>query len=53
MSQTQASVLRTAGRGGVAVLGAKVFFIFSGLAQQTILPRVIGLAGYGALARRL
>jgi stage V sporulation protein B len=37
----------------VAVLGAKVFFIFSGLAQQTILPRVIGLAGYGALARVL
>jgi stage V sporulation protein B len=46
-------VARTAGRGGIAVLGAKVFFIFSGLAQQTILPRVIGLAGYGALARVL
>jgi stage V sporulation protein B len=42
---------RTAGRGGVAVLGAKAFFIISGLLQQTLLPRVIGLAGYGALAR--
>jgi len=51
VSQTGPSVVRTAGRGGIAVLGAKVFFIFSGLAQQTILPRVIGLAGYGALAR--
>jgi stage V sporulation protein B len=35
------------------VLGAKVFFIFTGLAQQTLLPRAIGLAGYGALARVL
>ncbi len=41
---------RRAGRGGVAVLGAKVFFVLSGLAQQTLLPRAIGLAGYGALA---
>ncbi len=53
MSQTQASVARNAGRGGIFVLGAKAFFILSGLAQQTILPRVIGLAGYGALARVL
>jgi stage V sporulation protein B len=42
---------RTAGRGGVAVLGAKAFFIVSGLLQQTLLPRVIGLAGFGALSR--
>jgi stage V sporulation protein B len=33
------------------VLGAKAFFILTGLAQQTVLPRVIGLDGYGALAR--
>jgi stage V sporulation protein B len=39
-----------AGRGGVAVLGAKVFFVLSGLVQQTLLPQAIGLAGYGALA---
>src|SRR5665213_2008538 len=44
---------RQAGRGGVAVLGAKVFFVLSGLAQQVLLPRAIGLAGYGALARVL
>jgi stage V sporulation protein B len=44
---------RQAGRGGVAVLGAKVFFVLSGLAQQILLPRAIGLAGYGALARVL
>ncbi len=37
----------------MAVLGAKVFFVVSGLAQQALLPRVIGLAGYGALARVL
>ena len=41
---------RKAGRGGIAVLGAKVFFVVSGFAQQTLLPRAIGLAGYGALA---
>jgi stage V sporulation protein B len=44
---------RRAGRGGIAVLGAKVFFVVSGLAQQVLLPRAIGLAGYGALARVL
>ncbi len=44
---------RTAGRGGLAVLGAKAFFIVTGLAQTTILPRVIGLAGFGALSRVL
>lgn len=44
---------RTAGRGGFAVLGAKVFFIIVGFAQQTLLPRLIGPAGYGALSRVL
>ncbi|HNS99494.1 MAG TPA: oligosaccharide flippase family protein [Polyangiaceae bacterium] len=42
---------RSAGRGGIAVLAAKAFFILSGLIQQTLLPRLIGLDGYGALAR--
>jgi stage V sporulation protein B len=42
---------RKAGRGGIAVLGAKAFFIVIGLVQQTLLPRAIGLAGYGALSR--
>jgi len=53
MSQAHESAARNAGRGGLAVLGAKVFFVISGLVQQTVLPRVIGLAGYGALARVL
>lgn len=35
------------------MLAAKVFFIVTGLVQQTLLPAVIGLAGYGALARVL
>jgi stage V sporulation protein B len=42
-----------AGRGGLAVLVAKVFFIGTGLLQQALLPRAIGLADYGALSRVL
>jgi stage V sporulation protein B len=42
---------KRAGRGGLAVLVAKVFFILTGLLQQALLPRVIGRADYGALAR--
>lgn len=53
MSQAKESVARNAGRGGVAVLGAKVFFVLSGLVQQIVLPRAIGLSGYGALSRVL
>src|SRR3954471_2174039 len=44
---------RTAGRGGLAVLVAKVVFIVTGLLQQALLPRAIGLADYGALSRVL
>jgi stage V sporulation protein B len=43
-------VARGAGRGGLAVAGAKVWFILVGLVQQTLLPRLIGMAGYGAFA---
>src|SRR5687767_10166959 len=42
-----------AGRGGLAVLGAKVFFILTGLVQQALLPRAIGVGDYGALSRVL
>lgn len=42
---------KQAGRGGLAVLVAKVFFILTGLVQQALLPRMIGRADYGALAR--
>ena len=45
-----AEVTRAAGRGGLAVAFAKVYFIFVGLVQQIVLPRLLGLDGYGALA---
>ncbi|HYP89341.1 MAG TPA: oligosaccharide flippase family protein [Polyangiaceae bacterium] len=44
---------RSTGRGGLAVTGAKVYFILLGLVQQVALPRVLGLDGYGALSRVL
>jgi stage V sporulation protein B len=44
---------RSAGRGGLAVAGAKLYFILLGLVQQIVLPRVLGLNGYGALSRVL
>jgi stage V sporulation protein B len=46
-------VSRQAGRGGLAVAAAKVYFIAVGLVQQIALPRVLGLDGYGALASAL
>lgn len=44
---------RTAGRGGLAISAAKIYFILLGLVQQVLLPRVLGTAGYGALSRVL
>ena len=41
---------RSAGRGGLAVAFAKIYFILVGLVQQIALPRLLGLDGYGALA---
>src|SRR4051812_28309671 len=52
-AERTADQARTAGRGGLAVLFAKVFFILTGLLQQALLPRAIGLADYGALSRVL
>jgi stage V sporulation protein B len=43
-------VARGAGRGGLAVAAAKVWFIVVGLVQQTLLPRLIGMDGYGAFS---
>ncbi len=37
-----------AGRGGIAILGAKLYFVLIGLVQQIALKAVRGLAGYGA-----
>src|SRR5262245_28376112 len=50
---TQEDATRKAGRGGLAVAGAKIYFIVLGLVQQIVLPRVLGLDGYGALSRVL
>jgi stage V sporulation protein B len=44
---------RTAGRGGVAVLGAKLFFLVVGFVQQPLLRRVVGLSDFGALAQAM
>lgn len=49
----QEDATRSAGRGGLAVAGAKIYFIALGLVQQIALPRVLGLDGYGALSRVL
>ncbi len=46
-----AETVRKAGRGGVFVLAAKVFFQLVGFAQQALLPQAIGLAGYGGFSR--
>lgn len=37
-----------AGRGGLAIAGAKAYFILIGFVQQTLLGRVLGADGYGA-----
>lgn len=42
---------KRAGRGGLAMLVANVYFILTGLVQQALLPLAIGRADYGALAR--
>jgi stage V sporulation protein B len=42
-----------AGRGGLAVSAAKIYFILAGLVQQVALKGVLGLEGYGALSSAL
>jgi stage V sporulation protein B len=41
---------RAAGRGGLAIAGAKLYFILAGFVHQVTLPRLLGLDGYGVLA---
>jgi stage V sporulation protein B len=48
-----ADASREAGRGGLAVASAKLYFLLTGLIQQAALPRLLGLSGYGALASAL
>jgi stage V sporulation protein B len=38
---------REAGRGGIAIAGAKVSFLVFGTAQQVVLPWILGKDGYG------
>jgi stage V sporulation protein B len=51
--KTDAEVARTAGRGGLAVAFAKIYFIGVGLVQQVALKHVLGLDGFGALSSAL
>ena len=39
---------RAAGRGGLAIAAAKVSFLVTGFAQQLLLPKLLGVDGYGA-----
>jgi stage V sporulation protein B len=50
---TVAPAARAAGRGGVAVLGAKVFFLVTGFVQQPLLRFAVGLNDFGGLAQAL
>jgi stage V sporulation protein B len=45
-----AETTRAAGRGGLAIAVAKVSFILFGFAQQAILPRLLGVDGYGEIS---
>lgn len=49
-SGNQRNVAKQAGRGGLAVATAKIYFLIIGLLQQILLTRVLGTAGYGALS---
>ncbi len=51
--RNQESAAQTAGRGGVAVLGAKLFFLISGFVQQPLLRLAVGLNDFGGLAQAL
>ncbi len=42
---------KQAGRGGLVMLAANIYFLLTGMAQQALLPLAIGVADYGALAR--
>jgi stage V sporulation protein B len=44
---------REAGRGGLSVLGAKIFFLVAGFIQQPLLRLAVGLNDFGALAQAL
>ena len=51
MADASSSTAKQAGRGGLAIAGAKLFFMVAGLAQQIFLKHILGLQLYGALGR--
>jgi stage V sporulation protein B len=53
MTNTAAETTRKAGRGGLAIALAKLYFILVGLVQQIAFGRILGLDGYGALSSAL
>ncbi|HSC87347.1 MAG TPA: lipopolysaccharide biosynthesis protein [Polyangiaceae bacterium] len=53
MTSDDKSSARQAGRGGLAIAAAKLYFILVGLAQQIAFGRILGLDGYGALSTAL
>lgn len=50
-AEDRGETARQAGRGGLAIAGAKIFFILSGLIQQIALKHILGLQSYGTLGR--
>lgn len=50
MPDDDSTTAREAGRGGLAIAFAKAYFILAGFVQQILLPRVLGLDGFGALS---
>lgn len=45
--------VRKAGRGGLAIAAAKIYFILMGFVQQVAFGHILGLGGYGALSSAL
>lgn len=48
-----ADTARKAGRGGLAIAVAKLSFLVTGFVQQLLLPKVLGVDGFGAVSRVL
>jgi len=44
---------RNAGRGGLAIAVAKMSFLVTGFAQQLLLPKLLGVDGFGAVSKVL
>jgi len=53
MTTSSAENTRKAGRGGLAIAAAKIYFILVGFIQQIAFSAILGLNGYGALSTAL